>query len=127
MFDTIPFEIGPGEPDGMKTRLALPCPATFADIVHSKAPGINLPMGSNEAAMVLESVLNVTHEGTQIQAVNATDEIAFSWKRCLCNTVNNKEIIPGENSAVYAVRILDSADPQTLPTQVLFFSNRKRM
>ena len=62
LFDTIPFDIGAGEPDRMKTRLTLPCPATFADIVHSKAPGGNLPMGKNEAAMALESLLNVTHE-----------------------------------------------------------------
>ena len=53
-------------------------PGTFADFVHAKAPGSNLPMGRNEEAMALESLLHVTHEGTQIQAVNVTDEIAFS-------------------------------------------------
>ena len=79
MFDTIPVEIGAGEPDHMQT--ALPCPATFDDIVHSKAPGSNLPLGRNEAAMALESLLHVTQEGTQMQAVNVTDEIAFPWKR----------------------------------------------
>ena len=36
MFDTIPFEIGAGEPDRMKTRLALACPATCDDIVHMR-------------------------------------------------------------------------------------------
>ena len=42
-FEIIPFEIGAGEPDRMKTRMALACPATFAVIVHSKAPGVSCP------------------------------------------------------------------------------------
>ena len=67
----------------MKTNMALACQATFADVVQSKAPGSNLPMGRNETAMALESLLHVTREGTQIQAVNVTNKIAFSWKRCL--------------------------------------------
>ena len=96
----------------MKTRMALACPATFADIVQSKAPGSNLPMGRNEAAMALESLLHVTREGTQIQALNVTDEIAFSWKRFLCNTVNNKEIIAEGISAVYGMRTLGGDVPR---------------
>ena len=112
MFDTIPGEIGAGESDRMQTTL--PYPATFDDIVQSTAPGNNLPLGRNEAAMALESRLHVTQEGTQIQAVNVTDEIAISWKRFLCNTMNNKKIIAGGISAVYAVRPLDGADPQLL-------------
>ena len=76
-FEKVPVEIGAGEPDRAKARLELPCPATFADIVHSEAPGGNLPMGRNEAAMAPESLLQFTRKGTQIQAVNITDEIAF--------------------------------------------------
>ena len=56
--------------------------------------------------------MHVTQEGTQIQALNVTDEIAFSWKLSLCDTMNNKEIIAGGSSAVYAVRTFDGAVPQ---------------
>ena len=62
--------------------------------------------------MALESLLHVTQKGMQMKAVNVTDEIAFSRKRFLCNTVDNKEIITGGISAVYAVRPLDGANPQ---------------
>ena len=81
-FETIPFEIGAGELDRMKTKMAFACPATFAGIVQSKAPGSNLPMGRNEPAMALESLLHVTREGTQVQAVNVIDEIAFHGNGC---------------------------------------------
>ena len=62
--------------------------------------------------MALESLLHVMQRGTQIQAVNVADEIAFARKRYLCNTMNNKEIIAGGISAVYAVRILDGDVPR---------------
>jgi hypothetical protein len=113
-FETVPFEIDAGELNHGKARLELPCPTTFADIVHSEEPGINLPLGRNEAAMALQSLLHATHEGRQIQAVNVTDGIAFSWKRFLRNTVKNKEIIAEGVSAVYAVRAVDGDVPKLL-------------
>ena len=57
------FDIGAGKPDNMIDELEIPCPATSADIVHSDAPGSNLPLGRNENAMALESLLHVMHEG----------------------------------------------------------------
>ena len=108
-------------------------PGTFADFVHAKAPGSNLPMGRNEEAMALESLLHVTHEGTQIQAVNNTDEIALIMESFLCNTVDNKDNIAGEISSVYAVGTLDGDVPRLLfchsasTYTCVFFNSRERM
>ena len=82
--------------------------------MHSEAPGSNLPLGRNEAAMALESLLHATHNRKQIQSVNVTDGMAFSWKRLLRNTVNNREIIAEGISAVYAVAALDGDIPKLL-------------
>ena len=89
-------------------------PATHADIVQSETPGKNLPLGRNEAAMTLESLLHATHGRRPIQAINVTDGIAFSWRRLLRNAVNNKEIIGEGISAVYAVKALDDDIPKLL-------------
>ena len=84
--------------------------------------------------MALETVLHVTRQGTQIHAVNVTDEIAFSWKRLLRNTVPNREVIAGGISAVYVVRKPNEADgpqlffchPDSTYTRVFFRQERTR-
>ena len=103
MFRKIPIEIGAAEPDRAKAKFEFATPVSFNDIVHSEASGDNLPLGRNEATMALEALLQVTRQGTQIDAVNVTDGIAFPWKRLLCNTMENKEIVAGGISAVYVV------------------------
>ena len=84
--------------------------------------------------MALETLLHVTRQGTQIHAVNVTDEIAFSWKRLLRNTVPNREIIAGGTAAVYAVCKPNEADgpqlffchPDSTYTRVFFCQQRTR-
>ena len=102
-FWKVPVEIGAAEPDRAKAKFEFATLVTFDDIVHSEAPGDNLLLGRNESKMALEALLQVTRQGTQIDAVNVTDGIAFPWKRLLCNTMENKEIIAGGISAVYVV------------------------
>ena len=113
-FNQRPTQIGAGEPDRGGPRMELHRPATFADIVESETPGDRLPLGRTEATMALESLLHATHQGNSIQALNITDGIAFSWRRCLRNTVKNREIIRDGISAVYAVKPLDQTVPKLL-------------
>ena len=68
-------------------------PAAHTDIVQLETLGNNLPLGRNKAAIMLQSLLHATHERKPIQAINTTDEFAFSWRRRWRNAVNNKEII----------------------------------
>ena len=102
-FWKVPVEIGAAEPDRAKAKFELATPVTFNDIVLSEAPGDNLPLGRNEANMALEALLQVGRQGAQIDAVNVTDGIAFPWRRLLRNTIENRQIIAGGISAVYAV------------------------
>ena len=62
-FGRVPVEIGAAEPDRPKARLVFATPVSFDDIVHSETPGENLPLGRNEAALALESLLQGTGRG----------------------------------------------------------------
>ena len=62
-FDRAAIGIGVEEPDGHGARLKLERAITYADIVGSAGPGDKtLPLGRNEAAMALESLLHATHD-----------------------------------------------------------------
>ena len=102
-FHRVPVEIGAAEPDRVGANAILAPPATLDDIKRWETPGDNLPMGRNEVAMALENLLQITRQGTHIQAVNVTDGIALLWQRFLRNTIQNKEIIRNGIIAAYVM------------------------
>ena len=113
-FKKIAIEIGAGEPDLGNARMELDRPAPHVDIVQSETPGKNLSLGRNEAAIAFESLLHALHGRRPIQDMNNTDEIAFSGRRLLRNTVNNREIIGEGISGIIAVKALDDDIPKLL-------------
>ena len=81
MFEAVPVKfgsqsIGAEEPDDVQPVLELQPPATFDDCIRLTAPGDQLSLGRTDAALAMQTLLQVVHEGRTIQAVNVTDEIA---------------------------------------------------
>ena len=107
-----PSGTGAAEPSdvaGASTWLAeLKPPATREDIVTWRSPHERaLPLGRNEAAMALDTLLQAkAPDGVPI-VINITDEVAFPWRKFLRNLVRNLEIIGQGVCSVYVVGVTE--------------------